>query len=174
MEVSLSAASRMTGTSKSTLFRALKSGRLSARREDAGSYLIDVAELGRVFPITNPERAVAQPVARSGTAGTDDTDLAVLRVKLEAAEAALGRERGLVEDYQERLSRAEERAERAEERERVLGLTVERFTAPAPSMSPPADPAPAPAAAVPSAAPEPAPTPRPSFLSRLLGALQPG
>jgi hypothetical protein len=41
MELSLSAAARATGRSKSTIGRAIKSGKLSARRDEAGGYRID-------------------------------------------------------------------------------------------------------------------------------------
>ena len=40
-----------TGTSKSTILRAIKSGRLSATRLEDGSYEIDAAELERVYPV---------------------------------------------------------------------------------------------------------------------------
>ena len=49
MELSLSAAARATGRSKSTIGRAIKSGKLSARRDDAGGYRIDASELSRAF-----------------------------------------------------------------------------------------------------------------------------
>jgi hypothetical protein len=39
-----------TGTSKSTILRAIKSGRLSANRLEDGTYEIDAAELERVYP----------------------------------------------------------------------------------------------------------------------------
>ncbi len=48
MQMSLSAAARASGLSKSTLSRAIKSGRLSACRAGSGSgWLVDAAELFR-------------------------------------------------------------------------------------------------------------------------------
>src|SRR3954466_6872760 len=47
----LTKASRACGKSKATLLRAIRSGRLSATRDEvAGSWLIEESELHRVFP----------------------------------------------------------------------------------------------------------------------------
>src|SRR5690349_23737960 len=55
----LSEAAEQVGVSKSTLFRAIRAGRLSATRTDDGLFLIDAAELFRVYP------AKGQPVAET-------------------------------------------------------------------------------------------------------------
>ena len=47
-------AGRLVGRSKSHIFRAIKSGSLSAQRDDAGIWRIDQAELARVFPLAHP------------------------------------------------------------------------------------------------------------------------
>ena len=47
---SLRQAAQEAGTSKSTILRAIQSGRLSATRTDEGGYSIDPAELFRVYP----------------------------------------------------------------------------------------------------------------------------
>src|SRR3954470_14656037 len=49
--VTLGEAARLTRLNKSTVSRAVKSGRLSATRRDDGSFLVDIAELERVFTI---------------------------------------------------------------------------------------------------------------------------
>ena len=56
--LSLGQAARLAGTSKTTLTRAIKTGRLSATRRDGGGYQIDPAELSRVFTVT-PETVTA-------------------------------------------------------------------------------------------------------------------
>ena len=48
-ELSLSQAAKLTGKSKSTINRAIKTGKLSAARHEDGSYSIDPAELSRAF-----------------------------------------------------------------------------------------------------------------------------
>ena len=63
MEYTLNGAAKATGKGKSTLHRAIKSGKLSARRTDEGSYLIDAAELARVFPV---EQAGPSPWDNAG------------------------------------------------------------------------------------------------------------
>ena len=50
MIFTLRTAAQHTGTSKSTILRAIKSGRLSATRLEDGTYEIDAAELERVYP----------------------------------------------------------------------------------------------------------------------------
>jgi hypothetical protein len=43
-------AAKATGKSKSTIFRAIKNGRISASRDESGDFDIDPSELHRVFP----------------------------------------------------------------------------------------------------------------------------
>src|SRR5215212_8730622 len=47
--ISLREAAEQTGLSKSTLFRAIRAGRLSATRTEDGQFLIDPSELFRVY-----------------------------------------------------------------------------------------------------------------------------
>lgn len=49
--LSLGQAARLAQTSKTTLTRAIKAGRLSATRREDGSYEIDPAELARVYSL---------------------------------------------------------------------------------------------------------------------------
>jgi len=50
MELSLNQASKECGKAKSTISKAIKTGRLSADKQKNGTYKIDTAELFRVFP----------------------------------------------------------------------------------------------------------------------------
>jgi hypothetical protein len=50
MQLTLGQAARTAGVGKTTLARAIKAGRLSATRREDGGYLIDPAELCRVYP----------------------------------------------------------------------------------------------------------------------------
>jgi len=50
MKYSLSEAAKATGKNKTTIQRAVKSGKISAAKGDSGSYEIDPSELHRVFP----------------------------------------------------------------------------------------------------------------------------
>jgi hypothetical protein len=55
MAMSLSEAAAATGVNRSTLFRAYKSGRMSATRTDTGQIEVDPAELFRVFPLVEAQ-----------------------------------------------------------------------------------------------------------------------
>ena len=54
-------AGRLVGRSKSHIFRAIKSGVLSAERDDTGTYRIDRAELARVFSLAHQEAHQGAP-----------------------------------------------------------------------------------------------------------------
>lgn len=120
MELSLSAAARASGLSKSTLSRAIRSGRLSARRAEGGSgWIVDAAELFRVYPATTA-RSDAPPDEAAPTswhttqppdAGHDETRSAValLEQALAYERAALEREREVTADLRQRLDRSDER-----------------------------------------------------------------
>jgi excisionase family DNA binding protein len=89
MSYTLGTAARATGVSKSTIYRAIKAGRVSASRTDTGDYAIDPAELHRVFPPSGSD------AARSGTAGMkrgatepESGELALKAARLEAEIAA--------------------------------------------------------------------------------------
>jgi hypothetical protein len=49
-EMTLTEAATWAGKTRSTVFKAIKGGRLSARRTDDGQWMIDPAELARVYP----------------------------------------------------------------------------------------------------------------------------
>ncbi len=56
MSYTLNEAAKATGKSKTTIHRALKSGKVSAVKRDNGAYAIEPAELHRVFPPVPAER----------------------------------------------------------------------------------------------------------------------
>lgn len=121
MILTLRQAAELTGKSKSTLTRAIKSGRLSASRDAEGMYAIDPAELARAYPFV--ERPDAQHGARHGAPRNDETELndaTILRLRLsllideqDRERAAAEREReqlaATVADLRMRLDRAEQR-----------------------------------------------------------------
>jgi hypothetical protein len=51
MLLSLQEAADLAGINKSTLFRAIKAGKVSASRDEHGQWRLDPAELARVYPI---------------------------------------------------------------------------------------------------------------------------
>ena len=67
--LSLIEAATVSGQSKSTIWRAVNSGRLSATRTYTGDYQIDPAELHRVFSLgTGERRATTVSVKRDAMA----------------------------------------------------------------------------------------------------------
>ena len=123
-------AAEQAGTSKSSIFRAIKSGRLSATRDDQGGVQIDPAELARVYPPrAAQERAGTGSAGNRGTheehGGTDE-----LRVRNAALEAEVRLLREMAENLRAERDRWAAQAER-------LALT-------APQPVPPVPPHPAP------------------------------
>ena len=96
MSYTLGEAAKAVGKSKTTLHRAIKSGKISASKADDGSYVIEPSELHRLYP--------------SVTSGTPDAprqrnveeqqsnDLATLRIQLEMQEKERERERTLLQE----------------------------------------------------------------------------
>ena len=124
MGLTLRQAADLCGTSRSTIHRALKSGKLSGNRLEDGAWDIDPSELARVFPWD-----ISEPVQRDnpgqGREGTNERE-AVLVVKVEMLEHQLERERDTIADLRKRLDRAEDR---------VLALTSQTLP-PAPELTP--------------------------------------
>ncbi len=100
-ELSLSQAAKLMGKSKSTINRAIKSGKLSATRHEGGTYSIDPAELMRAFNIEPLESA-----KRSDT----EPDGPRLIERIAALEAMLSREREILADLKEDRDRWRQQA----------------------------------------------------------------
>lgn len=89
---SLRQAAQQAGISKSTVLRAIQSGRLSAARTDDGGYSIDASELCRVYPAGTAQQvrnaAAGQDAPSPATSATPD-DPALLRAEIEGLKAQL-------------------------------------------------------------------------------------
>lgn len=102
---------------KSTLIDAIKSGRLSASRDDRGRYLIDPAELFRVYPSYDGRTDEKTDFVQESTRPSYD----VLEYKIESLEQQLQRERELNRELARRLD-----DEAVERRKLTALLTHER------------------------------------------------
>lgn len=113
MGLTLRQAAEQCGASRSTIHRALKSGKMSGLRAEDGAWDIDPAELARVFPwdVSGTAKGDEEGQSRDRVGEQE----AVLTVKVEMLERQLERERETVDDLRRRLDRAEER---------VLALTA--------------------------------------------------
>lgn len=99
-------AAKLTGKSKSTISRAIKSGRISASTDKSG-FQIDVSELTRVFPAT-----VAQPHQSNDPQPHEEHQHAradALEIENKMLREMLDRERDTVDDLRTRLTQSESR-----------------------------------------------------------------
>ena len=101
LELSLSQAAKITGKSKSTINRAIKTGKISAARHEDGSYSIDPAELSRAFNLEPQEGSKRNDV---------EPDANRLLERIEALEAMLNREREISVDLKEDRDRWRQQA----------------------------------------------------------------
>jgi hypothetical protein len=116
MPYTLGQAAKACGRSKATIHRAVKTGRVSATRSETGGWLIEPAELHRIFP-PSVSRAGAEDGARDNpqplSNGQDRLG--------EHGETALLRER--IADQAETIRDLRTRLDaEAEERRRLLAL----------------------------------------------------
>lgn len=109
MGLTLRQAAEQAGVSRSTIHRAVKSGKLSGHRAEDGSWSIDMSELARVFPWDVSEQPKSDAVEQPRDSET------VLAVKVAMLEQQLAREQETVNDLRKRLDKAEDR---------VLSLTA--------------------------------------------------
>jgi excisionase family DNA binding protein len=74
MSYTLAEAARACGVDKSTIRRAVRSGRISGTRNDAGVWHLEPAELHRVFPPASrpADDTAAAPRAAPADAAMDD------------------------------------------------------------------------------------------------------
>jgi excisionase family DNA binding protein len=102
MKNSLTSAATATGISKSTIYRAIKSGKMSAIFED-GVYKIDPAELHRVFSPVSVERAMKEEMTQSETQG----ETPLLKLEVDFLKQQLEREREFVKSLERRLDESD-------------------------------------------------------------------
>lgn len=101
--LTLSEAARTLGKSKSTLNRAIKTGRLTAIRNDDGTFSIDPAELYRAFPEPTKNAVHVSPSERSRTLVPSDLQsrISFLEQLLEKERDIAAREREISADLKE-------------------------------------------------------------------------
>ena len=114
MSYTLSEAAAACGVNKSTVLRAVKSGRISGTKDEFGTWHVEAAELHRVFPPA--ASAAASPEAMPRHAPPDA-----------ATDALVAELRAVIADLRQ-------------ERDRLLTI-AERQSLPAPQPEPPRDPA---------------------------------
>ena len=104
MFLSLNKASKEAEIAKSTLSEAIKSGRLSAEKDERGRYKIDPAELFRVFPKTSSNE---QSEPQTNIVANTENLLVIerLQAELEAERRVTANMQETVADLRERLDK---------------------------------------------------------------------
>jgi hypothetical protein len=123
MAYTLGEAAKATGISKASISRAINSGRISAVKNESGSFSIEPVELHRVYPPKSSATVSETPLETirntdSGTGNTTNSN--VLQARLDAALEQLRDRDGTIGDLRQRLDRSDE--ERREAQARVIGL----------------------------------------------------
>ena len=136
--VGVTQAAKMTGRDPSTIFRALRTGRLSYTKDEAGNRRIDIAELERLYPLVKrpdaePTNGAIRAPARART-GTPAGEVEALRLLVAAKDEALRDLRARVDAIEARLDASE--AERRQLSERLTGLLSHRQSGSVPVVQP--------------------------------------
>jgi hypothetical protein len=110
MSYTLGEAAKATGKSKAAISRAIKTGRMSAQRQDDGSFRIDPAELHRIYPPVDKQQE-GKPLLVNPDV---DGEIRELRAKLEAATTRLTEKDETITDLRTRLDREGEERRQAQ------------------------------------------------------------
>src|ERR1700730_7499392 len=116
MYLSLGKAAKEAGVAKSTISKALSSGKLSYREKNSDGYKIDPAELFRVYPKTTKTDA-DEPLLNDWQTGQADTETMPYSAKFEIQLAGL---KSLIGEKDRRITDLEaDRAQLREDRHRL-------------------------------------------------------
>jgi hypothetical protein len=115
--LSLAQAAKAAGKSKPTIARAIHAGKLSATRNDDGSYQIDESELVRVFPVPGSMAGTMQQLVPRNGAGADPV---ISPGEVEGLRALLAEREATIRDLRARLD------QEAEERRRLTAVLTDR------------------------------------------------
>ena len=130
--LTLNQAAREAERSKATLLEAIRSGRLSAPKDELGRYQIDPAELFRVYPPTG-----RRPDAETATDPLQPTtETALLRQKVELLERIIRGIENERNDLRRRLDAESEARENAAAEIRRLTLMLTHQPKPEPEAQP--------------------------------------
>jgi len=109
MVYTLGEAAKATGKSKATISKAIKSGRVSARKDETGTFHIDPSELHRVYP---PAASSEQRETHVNTPERTNIDGTIreLQARLEAAHERLSDKEAVIADLREDRDRWRQQA----------------------------------------------------------------
>jgi hypothetical protein len=116
MAYTVGQAAKATGRSKPTISRAIKTGAISATKNDDGSYTIDPAELHRVFPSISLSSNDNPEILRSETPALQAT----LQREIELLRERLADKDAVIDDLRRRLDTE------GEERRRLTAILTDQ------------------------------------------------
>jgi hypothetical protein len=136
MAYSLGQAAKAAGISKTSLHRAIQKGRVSAAKNDNGSYEIEPSELHRIYPpVTDEDRSANPDLGQSGTLETA-IETGVLRREVQLLRERLDDKEAVITDLKERLDQSEqERRDKDRQFTALLTDQRERVEQPAPQAT---------------------------------------
>ena len=126
MAYTLGAAAKASGKSKATISKAIKSGRLSALKDETGVYQIEPAELNLVYPLTVDGNQDRTPRTSEETPEKEPS-FRELQARLEAAHERLADKEALIADLRE---------DRDRWRQQATALLADQRAAPPPDQPP--------------------------------------
>ncbi|MFV0514932.1 MAG: hypothetical protein ACK5MY_15080 [Jhaorihella sp.] len=100
MAYTLGEAAKATGKSKATISKAIKSGRISASKDETGTFRIDPAELHRVYTPTVSDERKETPIGLEENR-VNDGHIRELQARLEAAHERLADKETVIADLRE-------------------------------------------------------------------------
>tara|TARA_B100002049_G_scaffold198100_1_gene156010 strand:+ start:475 stop:861 length:387 start_codon:yes stop_codon:yes gene_type:complete len=100
MVYTLGQAAKATGKSKATISKAIKSGRISASKDETGAFRIDPSELHRVYPAT-PKGEQDETLSKLPDTFQEPSDYKALQATLAAAQERLADKETVIADLRE-------------------------------------------------------------------------
>jgi hypothetical protein len=131
---SLAQAAKAVGKSKPTIARAIKAGKLSAGRGDDGSYVIDPAELARVFPVPGLSTGPMKHYEPGNGIGAQNDSPQAVTQEHEGLRLLLAEREETIRDLRRRLDESE--TERRRVQERLTALLTHRQSGTVPAVQP--------------------------------------
>ena len=126
MAYTLGEAAKVTGKSKATISKAIKSGRISAEKGETGAFSIDPSELHRVYPLTVEGKQEETPSAPRLNS-KDDGIIKELQARLEATKERLTDKETVISDLREDRDRWRQQATALLEDKRPKGFLKRLF-----------------------------------------------
>lgn len=109
MVYTLGEAAKATGKSKATISKAIKNGRISALKDETGTFHIDPSELHRVYPISVSSEQRETP-DRAAVNTDNDANIRELQARLQAAHERLSDKEAVISDLREDRDRWRQQA----------------------------------------------------------------